>query len=93
MYHELREMFWCEVMKKNIVEFGSKCLNYHQVKAEHQKSGSLSQEIHVPTWKLEDINMYFVVGLPLTQKQYDSIWVVMNTMTKSTHFFPVKSTY
>ena len=37
--------------------------------------------------------MDFVVGLPWTQKSYDSIWVVVDQLTKSTHFIPVKSTY
>ena len=63
-------------MKKDIAEFVAKCPNCQQVKAEHQKSGGLLQEIQVPTWKWEDINMDFVVGLPRTQKQYDSIlWI------------------
>ena len=37
--------------------------------------------------------MYFVVGLPKTQNQYDSIWVVVDKLTKSAHFTPVNSTY
>ena len=80
-------------MKKDIAEFIAKCPNCQQVKAEHQKSGSLLQEIQVPIWKWEDINMDFVVGLPRTQKQYDSIWVVVDRLTKFTHFIPVKSIY
>ena len=46
-----------------------------------------------PTWKWEDINMDFVVGLPQTQRQNDSIWVVVDRLTKSAQFIPVKSTY
>ena len=42
------------------------------MKAENQNPGGLLQEIQVPTWKWEYINMHFVVGLPQTQKQYDS---------------------
>ena len=57
------------------------------------KSGGLLQEIHVSTLKLEDINMDFVVGLPRTQKQYDFIWVIVDRLTKSAHFIPVKATY
>ena len=37
--------------------------------------------------------MDFVVGLPQKQKQYDSIWVVVDKLTKSSHFIPIKSTY
>ena len=58
-------------MKKDIADFVAKCPNCQQVKVEHQKSGGLLQEIQVPTWKWEDININFVVVLPRTQKQYD----------------------
>ena len=74
-------------------EFVAKCPNCQQVKAEHQKRGVLLQEVQVPTWKWEDINMDFVLGLPGTQRQYDSIWVVVDRLTKSFHFIVVKSTY
>ena len=37
--------------------------------------------------------MNFMVGLPRTQKQYHSIWVVVNMLTKSIHFIPIKYTY
>ena len=63
------------------------------MKAEHKKSGSLLQEIKVPTSKWEDINVEFVVGFPQTQRQYDFLWVIVDRLTKSTHFIPVKSTY
>ena len=80
-------------MKKEIAEFISNCANFQQVKVEHQNSGDLLQEIKVPTWELEDINMVFVVGLPCTRRQYDSIWVVVDWLTKCVHFITVKSTY
>ena len=73
--------------------FFSKCPNCQQVKVEHLKSCNLLQEIHIPTWKWEDINMDFVVCLPRTQKSYDSIWVVVDRLTKSNRFIPVKSSY
>ena len=92
MYHDLREVFWCEGIKKDIAEFFAKCPNCQQVKFEHQNSGGLLQEIQVPTWKLEEINMDFFLGLPRQQK-YDSIWVVVDRLTKSAHFIPIKSTY
>ena len=68
MYHDLREVFWWEGLKKDIVEFVAKCPNCQQVKSKHQKPGSLLYEIQVLTWKWEDINTDFVVGLPRTQK-------------------------
>ena len=63
------------------------------MKAEHKNLGGLLEEIHVPTCKLEDINMVFMVDLPRIQKQYDSLWVIVNSLIKSAHFIPVKSTY
>ena len=73
MYHDLREVFWWEGLKKDIVEFVVNCTNWQHMKDEHQNSSGLLQEIQVPTWKWEDINVDFVVGLPRTQKLYDSI--------------------
>ena len=93
MYHDLREVFWWKGLEKDIPEFVAKCPNCQQVKYEHQNPGGLLQELKVPTWKWEDINVHFVVGLPLTQKKYDSIWVVGDRFTMSTHFIPIKSTY
>ena len=61
------------------------------MKAEHQILGGLLQEIQIPTWKWEDINMDFVVGLPRIQKSYDSIWVVVDRLTKFARFIPIKS--
>ena len=75
------------------MEFVAKCPNSQHVNAEHQKMCGSLEEIQVPTWKWEDINIDFVVGLPWTKKQYDSISVVMDRLTKSAHFIPVKSTY
>ena len=93
LYNDLRDIFWWDILKKDMAKFVSMCPNCQQVKAEHQKTGDLLQEIQVPTWKWEDINMDFVVGLPQTQRQYDSIWVVVDSLTKSAHFIPVKSSY
>ena len=47
------------------------------------------QEFSIPTWKWEVVNMDFVMGLPLTRHQHDSVWVIIDRMTKSSHFFPV----
>jgi len=37
--------------------------------------------------------MDFIMGLPRTQKGYDSIWVIIDRLTKSAHFLPVKTHY
>ena len=77
-----------EGLRKDIEEYVAKRPNCKQVKAEQQKLGGLIQEIQVPTWKWEDMNMYFVVGLPRTQKQYEYIWVIVDRLIKFSHFFP-----
>ena len=47
----------------------------------------------IPVWKWEDISMDFMVGLPCTSKGYDSIWVIMDRLTKSAHFILVDTKY
>jgi hypothetical protein len=53
----------------------------------------LLQPLQVPEWKWEEIVMDFIVGLPRTQSGYDSIWVIMDRLTKVAHFIPIKTTY
>ncbi|WMV18820.1 hypothetical protein MTR67_012205 [Solanum verrucosum] len=80
-------------MKRDIAKFVARCSNCQQVKAEHQGPGGLTQDIDMLTWKWEDVNMNFVVGLPRTRRQHDSIWVIVDRLTKSAHFLPVKVSY
>ena len=51
------------------------------------------QPLPIPVWKWEDISMDFIVGLPRTSKGYDSIWVIVDCLTKSAHFLPVDTRY
>ena len=80
-------------MKRDISKFVEECPNYQQVKDEQPKPGGLTQTIKIPTWKWEAINMDFVVVLPKSKKLHDSIWVIVNRMTNSAHFIPLKSTF
>ena len=80
-------------MKKDIAEYVSKCLTCQQVKAEHQVPSSLLNPIPIPQWKWDNITMDFVFSFPLSQKKYDSIWVIIDKLTKSTHFLPVRLDY
>ncbi|WMV18732.1 hypothetical protein MTR67_012117 [Solanum verrucosum] len=90
MFRDLQKIYWWNGMNKDIAGFVAKCSNCQQVKVENQRLGGLSQDIIIPTWKWEDLNMDFIVGLPRTQHQYDSIWVIVDRMTKSTHLIPFK---
>jgi hypothetical protein len=49
--------------------------------------------LQVPEWKWEEIAMDFIMGLPRTQSGYDSIWVIVDRLTKVAHFIPIKTTY
>ncbi|WMV13559.1 hypothetical protein MTR67_006944, partial [Solanum verrucosum] len=93
MYSDLREIYWWNKIKRDIENFGARCSNCQQVKVKHQGPGGLTQDIETSTWKWEEVNMDFVVGLPRTRRQHDSIWVIVDRLTKSTHFLPVKVSY
>ncbi|WMV08902.1 hypothetical protein MTR67_002287 [Solanum verrucosum] len=80
-------------MKKDISKFIAKCHNYQQVKVEHKYPEGLSQDIRIPTWKCEDLNMDFGVHLLCTHWQYDLIWVMRNRIEISAHFIPIKVYY
>ena len=80
-------------MKREIAEFVAKCLVCQQVKAEHQKPTGLLQSLPISEWKWEYIMMEFVTGLPWSPKGHDSIWVIIDRLTKSSHFLPVNTTY
>ncbi|KAA3483950.1 DNA/RNA polymerases superfamily protein [Gossypium australe] len=71
----------------------SKFLVYQQVKAKHQVPSGLLQRILIPEWKWDRVTMDFVSGLPLTPRKKDAIWVIVDRLTKSAHFIPVKSDY
>jgi hypothetical protein len=93
MYKDLKTHYWWYGMKRDIAEYVSLCDTCQRVKAEHQRSARLLQPLKIPEWKLEEIGMDFIVGLPRTQAGYDSIWVIVDHLTKVAHFIPVKMTY
>ena len=91
MYHTLKEHYWWKGMKRDIAEFVSRCLTCQQVKAEHQKPAGLLQSLPIPQWKWERITMDFMVGLPRCQSGHDTIWVIVDRLTKSAHFLPIRN--
>ncbi|KAL5555385.1 hypothetical protein UlMin_037621 [Ulmus minor] len=93
MYQDLQKHYWWHGMKRDIAKYVERCLTCQQVKAEHQRPGRELQPIEVPEWKWEQIAMDFIVGLPKTRNGYDSIWVIIDRLTKSSHFLPVRTTY
>ncbi|GKA49364.1 putative nucleotidyltransferase, ribonuclease H [Tanacetum coccineum] len=93
MYRDLKQYFWWNGMKQDVATFVSKCMTCQQVKIEHQRASGLLQPLEIPMWKWDEISMDFVTGLPTTQKRHDAIWVVVDRLTKSAHFLPVRKDY
>ena len=80
-------------MKKEITAYVARCDNCSRVKAVHMKSVGLLQPLPILGWKWEEISMDFITGLPMTPQGHDSIWVIVDRLTKSAHFIPVNIAY
>ncbi|GJT21745.1 putative reverse transcriptase domain-containing protein [Tanacetum coccineum] len=93
MYYDLRDRYWWLGMKKDIAEYVSKCLTCLKVKAEHQRPSVLLQQLEIPVWKWEGIAMDFVTKLPRTSSGHDTIWVIVDRLTKSAHFLPMRENF
>nr|GEZ34616.1 putative reverse transcriptase domain-containing protein [Tanacetum cinerariifolium] len=90
MYQDLRQLYWWPNIKANVATYVSKCLTCSKVKAEHQKPSGLLVQSEIPKWKWEKITMDFITKLPMTTTGYDTIWVIVDRLTKSAHFLPMR---
>ncbi|GJR40583.1 putative reverse transcriptase domain-containing protein [Tanacetum coccineum] len=79
-------------MKADIATYVSKCLTCAKVKAEHQRPSGLLVQPKIPKWKWDNITMDFVTKLPKTSQGYDTIWVIVDRLTKSAIFTPIRET-
>ncbi|GJR69019.1 putative reverse transcriptase domain-containing protein [Tanacetum coccineum] len=80
-------------MKADIApHYVSKCLTCAKVKAEHQRQSGLLVQPEIPQWKWDNITMDFVTKLPKSSQGYDTIWVIVDRLTKSAIFIPMKET-
>jgi hypothetical protein len=93
MYQELRPRYWWTKIKKEIATYVARCDTCCRVKAIHMRPTGLLQPLFIPSWKWDDISMDFIMGLPTTQKGHDSIWVIVDRLTKTAHFLHVKTDY
>nr|GFA87283.1 reverse transcriptase domain-containing protein [Tanacetum cinerariifolium] len=91
-YQDLKQLYWWSNMKAAIATYVSMCLTCVKVKSEHQKPSGLLQQLEIFVWKWERVNMDFIVALPRTPSGYDSIWIIVDRLTKSAHYLPVKTT-
>ncbi|GJX97841.1 putative reverse transcriptase domain-containing protein [Tanacetum coccineum] len=92
MYQDLKKLYWWPNMKAEIATYVSKCLTCAKVKGEYQKPSGLLVQPVIPVWKWENITMDFVTKLPKTTSGQDTIWVIVDRLTKSAHFLPMKET-
>nr|GEY94406.1 putative reverse transcriptase domain, ribonuclease H-like domain, aspartic peptidase domain protein [Tanacetum cinerariifolium] len=92
MYQDLKKLYWWPNMKVIIAEYVGKCLICSRVKAECQKPSGLLIQPKIPIWKWERITMDFVTKLPRTSNGHDTIWVIIDRLTKSAHFIPTRET-
>nr|GEW11044.1 putative reverse transcriptase domain-containing protein [Tanacetum cinerariifolium] len=90
MYQDLKQLYWWPNMKANIATYVGMCLTCSKVKAEHQKPYGLLVQPEISEWKWEKITMDFITKLPKTTNGYDTIWVIVDRITKSAHFLPMQ---
>jgi hypothetical protein len=79
-------------MKREIAQYVSECDTCQRIKASHLKSAGALRPQSIPSWKWDDIIMDFNVSLPNTSRHHDSIWVIMDRLTKVAHFLAVHTT-
>ncbi|GJW59282.1 putative reverse transcriptase domain-containing protein [Tanacetum coccineum] len=77
-------------MKADIATYVSKCLTCARVKAEHQRPSRLLVQPEIPEWKWDNIMMDFITKLPKSSQGFDTIWVIVDRLTKSVHFLPIR---
>ncbi|GKD57348.1 putative reverse transcriptase domain-containing protein [Tanacetum coccineum] len=92
MYQDMKKLYWWPNMKADIATYVSKCLTCAKVKAEHQRPSGLLVQPDIPQWKWDKITMDFVMKLPKSSQGYDTIWVIVDRLTKSTIFVPMRET-
>ncbi|GKB83934.1 putative reverse transcriptase domain-containing protein [Tanacetum coccineum] len=92
MYQDMKKLYWWPNMKANIAIYVSKCLTCAKVKAEHQRPSGLLVQPDIPQWKWDNITMDFVTKLPKSSQGYNTIWVIVDRLTKSAIFVPMRET-
>ncbi|GJU08711.1 putative reverse transcriptase domain-containing protein [Tanacetum coccineum] len=92
MYQDMEKLYWWPNMKADIATYVSKCLTCAKVKAKHQRPSGLLVQPNIPEWKWDNITMDFVTKLPKSSQGYDTIWVIVDRLTKSAIFTPMRET-
>ncbi|GKE72671.1 putative reverse transcriptase domain-containing protein, partial [Tanacetum coccineum] len=92
MYQDMKKLYWWPNMKADIATYVSKCLTCAKVKAEHQRPPGMLVQPKIPEWKWDNITMDFATKLPKSSQGYGTIWVIVDRLTKSAIFTPMRET-
>ncbi|GJY71235.1 putative reverse transcriptase domain-containing protein [Tanacetum coccineum] len=92
MYQDMKKLYWWPNIKADIATYVSKCLTCSRVKAENQRPSGLLVQPEIPQWKWDNITRDFVKKLPKSSQGYDTIWVIVDRLTKSAIFVPMRET-
>ncbi|GJR19759.1 putative reverse transcriptase domain-containing protein [Tanacetum coccineum] len=90
MYQDMKKLYWWPNMKADIATYVRKCLTCARVKAKHQRPSGLLVQPAIPEWKWDNITMDFITKLPRSSQGFDTIWVIVDRLTKSAHFLPIR---
>jgi len=89
MYKDLKATFWWTGMETDVADYVASCLVCQKAKIEHQRPGGTLEPLEIPQWKWDSISMDFVTHLPRSVRGHDSIWVIVDRLTKCAHFLPI----
>ncbi|GJS88929.1 putative reverse transcriptase domain-containing protein [Tanacetum coccineum] len=92
MYQDMKKLYWWPNMKADITTYVSKCLTCAKVKDDHQRPSGLLVQPKIPQWKWDNITMDFITKLPKSSQGYDTIWVIVDRLTKYTIFIQMRET-
>ena len=79
-------------MRPNLHNYVTKCHQCQVNKVDRLKANGFLHLLDIPNNKWESTSVNFIVSLPHTQKGHDSIWVVVDRLTKMTGFIATKTT-
>ncbi|GJS13352.1 putative reverse transcriptase domain-containing protein [Tanacetum coccineum] len=92
MYQDMKKLYWWPNMRADMATYVSKCLTCARVKDEHKRPSGLLVQPEIPQWKWDNITMDFVTKLPKSSQGYDTIYVIVDRLTKSAIVTPMRET-
>ncbi|GJW83543.1 putative reverse transcriptase domain-containing protein [Tanacetum coccineum] len=92
MYQDMKKLYWRLNMKADITTYVGKCLTCAKVKAEHQRPSGFLVQPKIPQWRWDNITIDFVTKIPKSSQGYDTIWVIIDRLTKSAIFLLMRET-